>query len=105
MNLSTDNIIFLLPEIKNYLDITWDDDGTIEKLKTIISSGCAKISALTDCSNDNFVCSPDHKSLLLEYCRLAWAGVPEKFNEFYKNEIVRLRLKKIAEGYDDSDIE
>lgn len=90
----------LFSDAKNYLDITWDDEKTDEKLMSIVNRGCAKITALTNCSIDDIADSPEHQSLFLDYCRLSWAGVPEKFDQFFKNDIVRLRLQKIAEGYE-----
>lgn len=89
-----------LDDIRNYLDITWDDLGTDSKLTSIISGGCAKIAALTNCSQEMIEKSPEHIGLLREYCRLAWAGVPEKFTDFFGADMMRLRLRKISEEYD-----
>lgn len=92
---------YFLNDIKNYLDVTWDDLGTDTKITSIISAGCAKIAALTNSSIEIIAKSPEHTELLKEYCRLTWAGVPEKFEEFFGTDMTRLRLRKISEEYDD----
>lgn len=85
----------LMREIKNYLGITWDDKGTNKKVAEIISQGEYKIMKLTNSPRSDFSMESDARSLLFEYCRLAWAGVPEKFGEVYKSDIIGARLGKI----------
>lgn len=87
----------LLAEVKNYLDITWDDIDTDEKLSGIITRGEIKIIDLVGASSSDFEKDTLAKSLLMEYCRLAWAGVPEKFEEIFRSELIGLRLKNITE--------
>ena len=88
----------LTREIKNYLGITWDDKGTDKKVAEIISQGEYKIMKLTNSQRSDFSTESDARSLLFEYCRLAWAGVPEKFDEVYKSDIIGARLGKILEA-------
>lgn len=88
----------LLAEVKNYLDITWDDIDTDEKLSGIITRGEIKIIDLVGASSSDFEKDTLAKSLLMEYCPLAWAGVPEKFEEIFRSEIISLRLKNVTEG-------
>ena len=85
----------LTREIKNYLGITWDDKGTDKKVGEIISQGEHKIMKLTNSPRSDFYTESDARGLLFEYCRLAWANVPEKFDEVYKSEIIGARLGKI----------
>lgn len=85
----------LVREIKNYLAITWDDKETDKKVAEIISQGEYKIMKLTNSTPSDFSTESDARSLLFEYCRLAWAGVPEKFDEVYKSDIIGARLDKI----------
>lgn len=85
----------LMSKIKNYLGITWDDKGTDIKVAEIISQGERKIMALTNSPRSDFFAESDARSLLFDYCRLAWAGVPEKFDEVYKSDIIGARLGKI----------
>ena len=91
----------LLRDIKNYLGITWDDKGTDKKVSEIISSGKHKIIKLTNSPRSDFYTASDARSMLFEYSRLAWAGVPEKFDEIYKSDIVGARLDKILEAWNE----
>lgn len=91
----------LLAEVKNYLDISWDDVDTDKKLSGIITRGEIKIIDLVGASSSDFESDTLAKSLLMEYCRLAWAGVPEKFEEIFRSEIISLRLKNITEDISD----
>lgn len=87
----------LLDEVKNYLDITWDDIDTNKKISGIITRGKIKIIDLVGAFRSDFDKDTLAKSLLMEYCRLAWAGVPEKFEEIFRSELISLRLKNITE--------
>ena len=87
----------LLDEVKNYLDITWDDTDTDKKISGIITRGKIKIIDLVGAFRSDFDKDTLAKSLLMEYCRLAWAGVPEKFEEIVRSELIGLRLKNITE--------
>ncbi len=87
----------LLDEVKNYLDITWDDIDTDKKISGIIARGKLKIIDLVGAFRSDFDKDTLAKSLLMEYCRLAWAGVPEKFEEIFRSELIGLRLKNITE--------
>lgn len=87
----------LLDEVKNYLDITWDDIDTDKKISGIIARGEVKIIDLVGAFRSDFDKDTLAKSLLMEYCRLAWAGVPEKFEEIFRSELIGLRLKNITE--------
>lgn len=87
----------LLDEVKNYLDITWDDTDTDKKISGIIARGEVKIIDLVGAFRSDFDKDTLAKSLLMEYCRLAWAGVPEKFEEIFRSELIGLRLKNITE--------
>lgn len=95
-----DENTILQREIKNYLGITWDDNGTDKKVDETISQGKHKVMKLTNSPNSDFFIESDARRMLFEYCRLAWAGVPEKFDEVYKSDIVGARLDKILEAWE-----
>lgn len=86
----------LLSEVKNYLDITWDDTATDKKVARIVDSGVRKIVKLVGCRPASVKKDGEEKDLLFEYCRLAWAGVPEKFEEIFKANIVGMRLENVT---------
>lgn len=85
----------LLSEIKNHLGITWDDKGTDRKVSEMISQGEFKIMKLINSTRDDFYTESDARNMLFEFCRLSWAGVPEKFDELYRSDIVGARLSNI----------
>lgn len=93
----------LFSEVKNYLDITWGDKATDQKLLGIIMRGKQKIMSLTGAYRVDFEKETEVRGLLFDYCRLAWAGVPEKFEEIYKQTIVRLYLGRITEECDEDE--
>ncbi len=86
----------LLSDVKIFLGITWEDKDTNKQVSEMIQSGMHKIVALTGEDPSGFEQPSERKTLLYEYCRLSRAGVPEKFEEFNKGDIVRLRLAAIA---------
>lgn len=88
-------------DIKNYLGITWDDRGTDKKVAEIIASGEHKVMKLTNSQKPDFYTVSNARSMLFEYCRLAWAGVPEKFDEIFKADIVGARLESILEAWNE----
>lgn len=87
--------LLLLADIKNYLDITWSDNELDAKLTGIAEAGICKINALTGGTAD-YHAESEYKALLLDYCRLRYAAVPEKFDELHKADLIRLRLSAIA---------
>ena len=86
----------LLSDVKNHLGITWEDEVTNKQVKEMVLSGIRKITALTGEDPSGFEQPSERKTLLYDYCRLARAGVPEKFDELNKGDIIRLRLDAIS---------
>lgn len=86
----------LLSDVKNFLGITWEDKDTNKQVTEMILSGMQKVVALTGEDSSGFEQPSERKTLLYEYCRLSRAGVPEKFDELNKSDIIRLRLNAIA---------
>ena len=62
----------LLNEIKNYLEITWDDSLGDEKIRGMVKRGMAAISGkIGEC---NFYEETQEKALLFDYVMYARAG-------------------------------
>ncbi len=88
----------LLAAVKNYIDVTWEDADTDSKIERVIENGCLRIKSLAaDAPDIDFESPGQAQSLLFEYCRLCRAGVPEKFEELFKPQLIGLRLGKITE--------
>lgn len=80
----------LLPAVKDYLKITWDDEDA--HLQGIISRGQAYLNDLTGTTLD-FETDGQPKALLLDYCRYVYNNASEYFEENYSKEILRLQLQ------------
>lgn len=93
----------LLQEIKNYLDITWEDPGTDQKLDGLIKAG---INYLEGKAGEplNFEAQPDALMLLKDYVRYARDGAMDVFENNYRSLILALQhdrqlaRKKSARG-------
>ena len=86
----------LLSEVKDYLDITWDDRSTNQKMNGIIARGKRLIAQYAAKSVVDFEEECEERDLLFQYCRLDWAGVPEKFEEIFKSQLIGLRLANVT---------
>lgn len=80
----------MLIELKQELDITWDDDNS--KLSRWINSGKAKINKLVG-SDLDYNNNEDYKTLLFNYCRYARSNSLEYFENNFANEIFSIQLE------------
>lgn len=75
----------LLDEVKDKLDITWDDNDNV--VKSIISRACnylqSKVTQKLLYTQDS-----DEYSLLLERCRYDWNNALDEFEKNYSSEIL-----------------
>lgn len=83
----------MLEELKNYLNITWDDVATDNKLQGFIDDGKAYLKEVAgtdlDFDNDRFV-----KSLLKDYCRYAYNHSLELFEVNFKRSLLKLSIRE-----------
>lgn len=87
----------LLNDVKNYLDITWDDSLGDKKLTGIIQRGMAAISGkIGEC---NFYEETQERALLFDYVMYARAGEAPQFWQNYKNEIISLQIERKVDAY------
>lgn len=83
----------LLIDVKNYLDITWQDEGTDKKLIEIIKRGEDYLKEISgNPSLDFSEESPSVRGLLFDYCRYVWSGAPEIFETNFRSDLLRLRI-------------
>ena len=89
----------LLSDVKNYLDITWEDVESDKKLAGIIKRG---ISVINDRCGAEFDYSKDEmpKELLINYVMYARANAVDEFLQHYATELLRLQLITEVEGYE-----
>lgn len=80
----------LLPDVKNYLDITWDDDITDAKIWGMAQSGMAylnsKAGAQMDYTRPGFA-----RSLLMDYVRYMRDGALDIFESNYLSLILSMQ--------------
>lgn len=87
----------LLSEVKNYLDITWDDSLGDEKMLGMIKRGMAAISGKVGACD--FCGETQEKALLFDYVMYARAGEIPQFWQNYRSEILSLQIARKVEAY------
>ncbi|WP_039653756.1 hypothetical protein [Clostridium tyrobutyricum] len=93
----------LLPEIKRYLHITWDDENTDNNLKGFINRGMARLTEIAGVSSLDFTLEDQPKTLLLDYCRYANSHALEMFEKNFASELLSLNIKCQVEAQQTSD--
>ena len=85
----------LLANVKNYLNITWDDEATDEKVCGLIASGSAyldlKIGGSPDYEADGMP-----RTLLLEWVRYAWSEALDVFEANFLPLILTAQQEEVA---------
>ena len=85
----------LLREVRDYLDITWEDEATDRKLTGQIQRGIAYLADKTGVERSASAFSEDERaqSLLLNYLLYDRAGALDQFAKNYRSEILGLKLR------------
>ena len=90
----------LLQEVKDHLNITWDEEETNRKIERIIKDAIAtlnwKLGAEIDYSEEE---GQEH-NLLLDYCMYAYNQCTNEFDNNYLNEIYQIRHKYEVLNYE-----
>ena len=89
----------LLYAVKNYLDITWDDDAGDEKLSGIIARGMSYLNNVAGAELD-YTVEDKPRELLFDYCRYARAGALDEFQGNYLHELLTLQIKQEVKDYE-----
>ena len=88
----------LLPDIKNYLDITWEDDELEKKLWGIAVAGMGyldgKIGAAQDYTQPGL-----HRSLLFDYIRYTRDGAADIFENNYRHLLLAAQNERRVTAY------
>ena len=83
----------MLEEIKNYLNITWEDEDIDNKLKSLIEQSKQSIKNLMGADID-FTKKLEMKELLFKRVRYAYNNAIEYFESNFAHEILRLQLQE-----------
>ena len=106
--MSENDLSKLLEDVRNYLDITWDDpvyNGIREaddpkgdeKLLGMIKRGMASLAGkIGEC---DFLGNTQERTLLFQLVMYEYSGELQQFWENYKSEIVGLQIAKKVEEY------
>lgn len=89
----------LFHEVRNYLDITWQDCEGDKKLEGIIARGMAYLRSVAGGELD-FAEEGKAKELLMEYCRYVRAGALDEFQINYLPELLTLQIESEVRRHD-----
>lgn len=82
----------MLNDIRSYLHITWQDEGTDANLTGMIKRGMARLQEIAGVPLD-FTQEELPRSLLLDYCRYANSHALEMFEKNFEAELVSLNIR------------
>ncbi len=89
----------LLLEVKNYLDITWEDDAGDTKLSGIIARGMKYLDSVAG-EALNYTVDDKPKELLLDYVRYVRSNALDEFQINYLHELLSLQIAREVANYD-----
>lgn len=85
----------MLDELKQNLQITWDDEETNKKLERSLSSGKEYLNYIAGVEID-FDNSPFAENLLLEYGRYSYNNAVEYFETNFQKELTHLQIMSVV---------
>ena len=88
----------LLSDVKNYLNITWDDDATDAKVSGLIASGMVYLNAKYGEEAD-YTADGMPRTLLMEYVRYARDSALDVFEGNYLALLLDMRHERAVRRY------
>ena len=88
----------LLQDVRNYLDVTYEDAEGDKKLIGIIARGMKRLYEIAGKEQD-YQPEDQPRALLLDYCRYARNNVLELFEENFRSELIALRTGAQTDEY------
>ncbi|NEY20504.1 hypothetical protein G4D61_11110 [Bacillus ginsengihumi] len=89
----------LLTELKDKLQVTWNDDSTNRQLTRMLNRGQKYFNEL--CGTEfTFEDSSPERELLMERCRYDWNNALSDFEDNFRKELGRLILKVAADDFE-----
>ena len=85
--------IGLLEDVKNYLDITWEDPESDIKLSGIIKRGMRYIDNVAGREMD-YTVEDKPRELLFDYCRYVRSNALDMFQANYLHELLFLQMSQ-----------
>jgi hypothetical protein len=90
----------LLNDIKNYLDITWEDEAGDAKLSGIAERGIQYLDGIAGESMD-YTVEGKARELLFDYCRYARSHALDVFQKNYLHELNTLQIVQEVAAYEE----
>ena len=87
----------LLADVKNYLNITWDDDATDNKVRGMIAAGAAYLDKKLGQPADNEADGLP-RSLLFDYVRYTRDSALDVFENNYQSLILAAQHERLVSG-------
>lgn len=97
--MSAEDLAALLAAVKNYLQITWTDEETDNRLTTLIAAGAAYIDNLLNDTGD-YSEAGFARTLLFEYVRYGRDGALDVFENNYRSMILAMQHERMVNVYD-----
>lgn len=88
----------LLEDIKNYINITWNDEATDKKIGGLIASGMVYLDGKYGEAAD-YTADGMPRTLLFEYVRYARDSALEVFENNYQALILDMQTEKAVQDY------
>lgn len=85
----------MIEELKQRLQITWDDENTAKNLERSLASSKEYLEYIAG-TNIDFDNSPFCKSLLLERCRYDYNNAIEYFEINFQKELTQLQIMSVG---------
>ena len=83
----------LLKDIKDYLNITWEDERTDKNITGMIKRGMTYLQKVAGVSSLNFTEEDSPRALLFDYVRYANSQALEMFETNFQSELLSLNLE------------
>ena len=91
----------LLADVKNYLNITWDDLATDERIRGLIASATADLDDYAGEALD-YLSDGLPRTLMMDHVRYARDEALDVFENNYRTQLVRLRNRRRVTNYVES---
>ena len=88
----------LLADVKNYLNITWDDEATDAKTSGLIAAGSVYLD-LKSGGEADYMEDGLPRTLLMEYVRYARDGALDVFENNYQPLVIGMQNQKAVSEY------
>ena len=96
--MTPEQIVQLLADVKNYLDITWEDNAGDLKLSGIIARGIKYINNVAGVELD-YSTEDKPRELLFDYVRYVRANALDEFQGNYQHELLSLQISQEVKAY------